>query len=508
MLCNLLVEAPAQRQQCTLLLQQQVQQHWQLTHPAHKGLLGSLTAHRSSKQQTRQLVVLPATASEPAVPAPGPYSRVLAAANWLPDRRAVQLVTDAWVLLYSNLWAVIIIFLAKDAAAFLLHRVAHRITNQIAERALGIPISSMGNPWWIMANPQSMEGRVGYQVLVGIFFLMCLPLNILFNTVAVSTAAAICTARKDQPGQSMVQIATFIGQGSGKVGLAECSPGGSPIASRDDTSISVIIDNGGSTKPAAPAATAVVAAGMVSFHANARPGRCSFRQSAASSSNTSSCSSSEGIKAKQKAEGPRSSSSSSSRSTAWPAADPAPWLAIGKYRSRLPHSPGFKASVTLIQKAWHEHVANRVKQLWTVDLLFNMWSLPLQAACLAVLPAFWAFPHLLDIQLALPAAVLGNAKGKNALDQSRRLMAGFKQSYAWPFVWLIVLGRLLELVREIVLVSLPVRLWTDVIEVPLLATALFAVARVVLLRVQNLVPLAAYLQRTAGGAASGAQKDR
>jgi hypothetical protein len=49
--------------------------------------------------------------------------------KWLPDKQAGQLVADAWALLYSNIWAVVAIYLAKDAAAFLLHRVAHRMTN-------------------------------------------------------------------------------------------------------------------------------------------------------------------------------------------------------------------------------------------------------------------------------------------------------------------------------------------------------------------------------------------
>ncbi|KAF6251501.1 vitamin B6 photo-protection and homoeostasis-domain-containing protein [Scenedesmus sp. NREL 46B-D3] len=236
--------------------------------------------------------------------------------KWLPDKQAGRLVTDAWALLYSNIWAVVAIYLAKDAAAFLLHRLAHRLTNHIAEGLFGIPVSTMGNPWWIVADAKFMEGNIGYQVLVGCFFLLCLPVNILFNTAAFSTAAL--------------------------------------------------------------------------------------------------------------------------------------------------------------------------------------------AACLAVLPVFWAFPRLLGVQLSLPAAVLGGAQGSEALQRSRQLMEGFRSSYAWPYAWLIVAGRMLELVRELALVSMPVRWWTDVIEVPLVATAVFAAARVLLLRLQDLLPLAAYMQRTAQAAAGSA----
>jgi hypothetical protein len=41
----------------------------------------------------------------------------------------MQLIADAWGLLYRNLWAVVAVFLAKDAAAFVLHRLVHRLTN-------------------------------------------------------------------------------------------------------------------------------------------------------------------------------------------------------------------------------------------------------------------------------------------------------------------------------------------------------------------------------------------
>ncbi|WIA30726.1 hypothetical protein OEZ86_000793 [Tetradesmus obliquus] len=228
-----------------------------------------------------------ASSAQPAGSAPQQHP-VLRWFKWLPDKQAGRLVTDAWALLYSNIWAVVAIYLAKDAAAFLLHRLAHRLTNHLAEGLFGIPISTLANPWWIVADAKFMDGNIGYQ-----------------------------------------------------------------------------------------------------------------------------------------------------------------------------------------------------------------------AACLAVLPMFWAFPRLLGVQLSLPAAVLGGAQGAEALQRSRGLMEGFRSSYAWPYAWLIVAGRSMELLRELVLVSMPVRWWTDVIEVPLAATALFAAARLLLLRLQDLLPLAAYLQRTAQAAAVG-----
>lgn len=65
------------------------------------------------------------------MPAPSPSSKKTAQIlfGWLPDRQSLQLVADAWALLYRNLWAVVAVFLAKDAAAFVLHRLVHRLTN-------------------------------------------------------------------------------------------------------------------------------------------------------------------------------------------------------------------------------------------------------------------------------------------------------------------------------------------------------------------------------------------
>ena len=43
---------------------------------------------------------------------------------------AKQLLKSTWQLLYSNLWLVVGLFLLADVATWLLHRVAHRLTNQ------------------------------------------------------------------------------------------------------------------------------------------------------------------------------------------------------------------------------------------------------------------------------------------------------------------------------------------------------------------------------------------
>jgi hypothetical protein len=393
------------------------------------------------------------------------------------------------------------------------------------------PVEVLTTRHWPVSIPQAADAGdtlyykhgllaafAGYQVLVGLFFLLCLPLNILFNTVAISTTAVICSARQMAAAahaQSSGPAASFTGQGSGKVGLAECRSTTSSMSSIDmlgsDEFTALGGDIGGSStgsgsrqegsssKLKQEAAGSAAAVGMASSRSGYVTFRCSFSSTgdASSSSNTSG----KHVGDSDRCTSPVSSrtpSRSRSRSPLQPAAAaPVPWVAAAFQPSSRQMKPlGLRSSIDIIIEAWSKRVRPQLQQLWRVDLLFNCWALPLQAACLAVVPVFWAFPRLLGIQLALPAAVLGGARGKQALEVSRNLMAGFRSTYAWPFVWLIVAARLVDLVRELVLVSIPVRWWTDVIEVPLAGTALFAVARLLLLRVQDLVPLAAYLTLT------------
>lgn len=360
----------------------------------------------------------------------------------------------------------------------------------------------------------------GYQVLVGIFFLLCLPINILFNTAAVSTAAVVTVNRQAALNGPGVPTASFTGQGRGKVGLADyprpptncweeggddCdvsewmnSPGTrkEPSSSSGSTGSSTSSSSSGGSSAAAGKQRASSDGGATGSKGDAAGATTSSPPSSSSGSSGSSVPQGQQAAASTAAAPPKSNAISSSSNSMVPQPAPAPalpWLTVVQERSKPPPLLGLKASLAAVQEAWSNQVSCRIQGLWRVDLLFNLWALPLQAASLAVIPVFWTFPRLLGIQLALPAAVLGGVRGDAALEESRKLMRGFQAAYAWPFVWLILAGRLLEVVREVVLLSMPGRWWTEVPEVPLVATAVFFAARVVLLRLQDLLPLAAYL---------------
>lgn len=367
-------------------------------------------------------------------------------------------------------------------------------------------------------------------MLVGVFFLLCLPINILFNTAAVASAAVVAINRQAALSAPGVPTASFTGQGRGKVGLADyprpppnCSEDseGCDISPAGSTSIDSTDDSSSDTQSTySSSSSSRRGFGGGSALALFRGGYATvtFARASAATSNASSSSAAAVAQQQPPSASPATqpdqaaavdSSSSSGSVLAAPAPAPAlPWLTVVQERSKPPPLLGPGPSITAVKVAWRDQVSCRIQGLWRVDLLFNLWALPLQAASLLILPVFWTFPRLLGIQLSMPAAVLGGLRGSAALQESRRLMAGFKTSYAWPFVWLIVAGRLQEMLREVVLLAMPNRWWTDVPEVPLVVTALFFAVRMLLLRVQDLLPLAAYLllvrQRKATAAADTA----
>lgn len=101
-------------------------------HPAAHICRAALLGPARHRRRPAARVVAAAAAAGAASPAPQSHSaasRVNRLLGWLPDKQSVQLVADAWGLLYRNLWAVVAVFLAKDAAAFVLHRLVHRLTN-------------------------------------------------------------------------------------------------------------------------------------------------------------------------------------------------------------------------------------------------------------------------------------------------------------------------------------------------------------------------------------------
>lgn len=83
--------------------------------------------------RAQRLVPAASTASaSPRGPDKSPSSSSSSSSVWaqmIPPRESLQLLADSWSLLRSCFWPVLLIYAVKDMAAFLLHRLGHRLTN-------------------------------------------------------------------------------------------------------------------------------------------------------------------------------------------------------------------------------------------------------------------------------------------------------------------------------------------------------------------------------------------
>jgi hypothetical protein len=136
-------------------------------------------------------------------------------------------------------------------------------------------------------------------------------------------------------------------------------------------------------------------------------------------------------------------------------------------------------------------VRSAFARVLAVDLAVAVRAVPLQAACLAILPLPWALPRLLDLQTAGAVAALEGAPGDLALERAARLTAGRRGSLAWPYIGLLVAGRLLNAVRAATLAALPPRIVAGVPELALALWALGLAASVWVARLGDVLPIVA-----------------
>ena len=393
----------------------------------------------------------------------------------------------------------------------------------------------------------SVLGALGYQVVLSLFFLLTLPINIAINAAAASTVAVICAGKvpdpTPKPSPATTSAAAPAG-GGGAPAVAESASTATATDTPDSKSSTSSSSKAGltpdelehlakssspSSRPSdVPEAKAKAKAcspitlftgwgkrGAVIFHEDLLRGRTTAPSSWVSKSSSSGSSSRSN--SPESAERAMASFSRVEQGRSGVAAF-RPSSKVAKKRpfdlpAALPPKPGLKERV---QRGWGKAatgwgmVKSEFGRVWTTDLLVNVWSLPLQALSLAVIPVYWTFPKLLGIQLTVPATILREGeekvKGQAALKVSEEMMAGYRAAYAWPYVALIGLGRLVEGLKQLVLVAVPVRWWQDVIEIPMLIIAAFTVLRLLVYRLQDLLPLTAYLIRAKKEGVQGGEK--
>ena len=148
-----------------------------------------------------------------------------------------------------------------------------------------------------------------------------------------------------------------------------------------------------------------------------------------------------------------------------------------------------------IQEVMSTSVHPILKRVWWVDIQTNLRCLPLQALSMLVFPIFWTLPKILELQLSVPIAISKGLEGNKALDQSREIMRGFSKTYGWPFIGIIVGLRVVDGIRNVMLALMPPRFWQEVIEIPALAIAVCAIAKVFVCRMQDVLPIQALEMR-------------
>ncbi|GLC36210.1 hypothetical protein PLESTB_001368200 [Pleodorina starrii] len=414
-----------------------------------------------------------------------------------PRATALGLLRRVVSLLRSNFLVVLLLYAVKDGAAFLLHRVTQRLTNHAAEVLLGTPIStSPGNPWWLYLDPAFIRAHPGYELLIGFFFLASLPLVIALNSVAFTLAALICApgqAGERERAVTDADGATAAAAAAPAAAAAAPPPAGGPARGvgaalrlpQDDPAAAALADLGIHALPTAPP----------------RPPPQSPKSpslSAAGSGATAAPSPPPPLE-----EPPPSVSAIAAASSLSAAAPPPPSAdATGTMNGEASGGGGgggggpwtaLQSAAAAVGAVLPE-AARALRRVWWVDLQFNLRALPLQGLCLLVLPAIWALPRLMRIQLALPAAVLEGHSGTDALARSSTLMTSSLSAYGMPFAALLATSRLLDYAQGVLLVLIPPRWWREVVEVPLLISGAFLLLKAAVRRLQDLLPLAAYLE--------------
>ncbi|KAG2428154.1 hypothetical protein HXX76_011834 [Chlamydomonas incerta] len=317
-------------------------------------------------------------------------------------------------LLRSHFLPVLLLYGLKDAAAFCLHRVVQRLTNHAAEVLLAAPTSTAGNPWWLFLDAGFMRAHPGYEVLVGLFFLVSLPLSIALNTLAFTTATLLCCPPELRPPEARQALeaaaaraaAAAAAAGGGGGGAGGSSKGGSaasggPGPLQLEESTDALADLGiGVVRPASPAASSSSSTPGPSAASSPAPSTSGPTHTPAAAAATS-------------ATAAASASSSGTAATATDA-DGAPAAAADGSSAAAAAGEdgggggGLGAALAAAVRdigALLPAVAAMLRRVWWVDMNINVRALPLQGLCLLVLPAFWALPRLMRIQVGLGGRV-------------------------------------------------------------------------------------------------------
>lgn len=136
--------------------------------------------------------------------------------------------------------------------------------------------------------------------------------------------------------------------------------------------------------------------------------------------------------------------------------------------------------------------ASSWRRVTVVVVMVVLRFLPLGLASALLLPLPWMLPRIIGLQAAAPAAFCEGLAGKEAVQRSQQLVAPHWKRIALPIILLTVTPRLAIQCKTRLLAAMPERLYTQVGELPLLISIGIPLATMILLRMQELLPLVAY----------------
>lgn len=139
--------------------------------------------------------------------------------------------------------------------------------------------------------------------------------------------------------------------------------------------------------------------------------------------------------------------------------------------------------------------------LFTVEFLVSLVVIPLQFASLLVFSLPFTLPIIMSVHVALPVAISRNIKGWKAIQASRKLMKPILWQAAIPFVFIIIVQRMIDLAQGKIIASLPSRFYYELLEIPLGVLALGFSLSVVASVMRSSLPFLLFnvLERDAGG---------
>ncbi|CAD7697200.1 unnamed protein product [Ostreobium quekettii] len=127
-----------------------------------------------------------------------------------------------------------------------------------------------------------------------------------------------------------------------------------------------------------------------------------------------------------------------------------------------------------------------------VHIVVGAFTALYQGCCLLLLPIVFAMRRLLNIQLALTAAVFEGETFKTALDRSKQLVEPLRPGLYLPFIFLFATPKILGMLRDLVIQTVPERLFAEVPELTWSLVAVLTVAAFLLDRMNEVLPVVVY----------------